>query len=601
MSENFHTPVIATDLVNQTVTEAPFADLDQAITDLLAGTLAIDRLDIGSGGAEVLTEYASSNQDSDVELQGRSYAGGTVDTNASGSTGNIGTNSGGVIVRRAQSFTIGQGIFTTFDVSMGANNGSPTGTITWSIQTNSGSVPSGSVLATGTFTPVASSVNTVNVPLAQQIVFAAATTYWLVFESTNTQATNVFWNIVRQTTSSYAGGNDAVKLDAAAWSAQTGELDIVVTSTSVTKNDKLAQGIQIDAEAEITSVRLWLKKVGTPTGNLTVKLQTDSAGSPSGTPVTNGTSDVIAASTLATSYGWITFTFAINPTLAAATQYHIVLETADTQSNSNYVVWGADSSSPSYADGEMQRERSAAWSAQSADACFDVNGIVDYSASTLINANSTTQGWLPPRMTTAQRDAIPSPANGMVIYNTTTNLLNVYNSGWETVVINTGGNAALTELIAPTTVTAQASVSINIPAGYKDILIRVLAQSNAGGAPFQLYVRFNSDTGTNYRYTIDTNSTIAAVTTDNAASGFLVPIGDNDYYMYEIWIFNYEETGNYRAVSIEGAKASNDNPGNDSRILAGLWENTANAIATCQLTEGNASTWDGEYAVYGLS
>jgi len=41
-------------------------------------------------------------------------------------------------------------------------------------------------------------------------------------------------------------------------------------------------------------------------------------------------------------------------------------------------------------------------------------------ASAVIQADSTTQGFLPPRMTTAQRDAISSPAEGLVIYNTTT-------------------------------------------------------------------------------------------------------------------------------------------------------------------------------------
>jgi hypothetical protein len=40
---------------------------------------------------------------------------------------------------------------------------------------------------------------------------------------------------------------------------------------------------------------------------------------------------------------------------------------------------------------------------------------------------STTQGFLPPRMTTTQRDAIASPATGLVIYNTTTLAANVYN------------------------------------------------------------------------------------------------------------------------------------------------------------------------------
>lgn len=40
-----------------------------------------------------------------------------------------------------------------------------------------------------------------------------------------------------------------------------------------------------------------------------------------------------------------------------------------------------------------------------------------------LEINSTTQEFLPPRMTTAQRDAIVSPATGLVIFNTTSNSL----------------------------------------------------------------------------------------------------------------------------------------------------------------------------------
>lgn len=48
------------------------------------------------------------------------------------------------------------------------------------------------------------------------------------------------------------------------------------------------------------------------------------------------------------------------------------------------------------------------------------------SASAVLEASSTTQGFLPPRMTTAQRDAIASPAVGLLIYNTTNNSIDVY-------------------------------------------------------------------------------------------------------------------------------------------------------------------------------
>jgi hypothetical protein len=55
-------------------------------------------------------------------------------------------------------------------------------------------------------------------------------------------------------------------------------------------------------------------------------------------------------------------------------------------------------------------------------------------AKALVEISSTTKGFLPPRMTTAQRDAITSVPAGLMVYNTTTNKLNVYNgTTWETV------------------------------------------------------------------------------------------------------------------------------------------------------------------------
>lgn len=59
-----------------------------------------------------------------------------------------------------------------------------------------------------------------------------------------------------------------------------------------------------------------------------------------------------------------------------------------------------------------------------------VGGTVVDSKSVL-DLQSTTQGFLPPRMTTTQRDAISSPTSGLVIYNSTTNKLQCYNgSSW---------------------------------------------------------------------------------------------------------------------------------------------------------------------------
>ena len=42
-------------------------------------------------------------------------------------------------------------------------------------------------------------------------------------------------------------------------------------------------------------------------------------------------------------------------------------------------------------------------------------------ASAMLDVKSTTKGMLVPRMTTTQRDAITTPATGLMVYNTTTN------------------------------------------------------------------------------------------------------------------------------------------------------------------------------------
>jgi hypothetical protein len=52
--------------------------------------------------------------------------------------------------------------------------------------------------------------------------------------------------------------------------------------------------------------------------------------------------------------------------------------------------------------------------------------------SAMLQVDSTTRGFLPPRMTTTQRDGVSSPATGLLIYNTTTNKLECYDgSTWQ--------------------------------------------------------------------------------------------------------------------------------------------------------------------------
>ena len=79
--------------------------------------------------------------------------------------------------------------------------------------------------------------------------------------------------------------------------------------------------------------------------------------------------------------------------------------------------------------------------------CFGVSAQVGINTATphpsaVLDLTSSTnnKGFLPPRLTSAQRDAIASPSIGLIIYNTTTNCLNFYaNAGWN----ETCGNLAV--------------------------------------------------------------------------------------------------------------------------------------------------------------
>ena len=91
-------------------------------------------------------------------------------------------------------------------------------------------------------------------------------------------------------------------------------------------------------------------------------------------------------------------------------------------------------------------------------------GTTTPNASAKLEVNSTVQGFLPPRMTTVQRDAIAAPAIGLVIFNTTTNCLNFFiGSGWNETcgtlasgifaagTVNCAGATAVVNVTNPTT------------------------------------------------------------------------------------------------------------------------------------------------------
>ena len=61
------------------------------------------------------------------------------------------------------------------------------------------------------------------------------------------------------------------------------------------------------------------------------------------------------------------------------------------------------------------------------------NGASISNPSAIVTIDSTTRGFLPPRMTTAQKNAIATPAAGLMVYDTNLNKLCVYTTAWETI------------------------------------------------------------------------------------------------------------------------------------------------------------------------
>jgi phage tail sheath protein FI len=90
-------------------------------------------------------------------------------------------------------------------------------------------------------------------------------------------------------------------------------------------NDEVAMGFQVDDAVTIEKISVHLRKYLTP-GTITVRIETDSAGTPSGTLVdANGTGTIAEGSVSTTDAGWIDCTLSGATPLAASTQYWLVM------------------------------------------------------------------------------------------------------------------------------------------------------------------------------------------------------------------------------------------------------------------------------------
>jgi Tfp pilus assembly protein PilX len=136
-----------------------------------------------------------------------------------------------------------------------------------------------------------------------------------------------------------------------------------------------AQSFQVATTGPVNNVQMYLRKVSTP-GNLTVRITTDSSGNPSSTTLTSAT---LSASSVTTSYGWVTVNFSSNPQLTAGVTYWLVLDGGN--NSSRYYEWAANNT---YANGQAKTGpySGGPWNTTSLDGYFrmylgGLTGLID--------------------------------------------------------------------------------------------------------------------------------------------------------------------------------------------------------------------------------
>lgn len=145
-----------------------------------------------------------------------------------------------------------------------------------------------------------------------------------------------------------------------------GDTDHIVGDTGGTETAQ-AQSFQLAATTKVKAISLRLKKnAGTP-GDITVRVETNNAGDPSGTLADAAATGTITAFST-TSYDWVTVTFATAFSLTASTTYWIKLTTAAAANDNNY-AWHADASSPTYTSGNASHssDGGSTWAADTGD------------------------------------------------------------------------------------------------------------------------------------------------------------------------------------------------------------------------------------------
>jgi len=108
-------------------------------------------------------------------------------------------------------------------------------------------------------------------------------------------------------------------------------------------------------------------------------------------------------------------------------------------------------------------------------------GTASPNANALLDLTSTAKGLLLPRLTTAQRDAISSPMEGLAIYNTTSSAIEVYSKSRK-------GERALLSFTAGGSTTGATSMWQEFTPTVSGFVTKITLTQNASGAEFAMKI-----------------------------------------------------------------------------------------------------------------
>jgi hypothetical protein len=145
----------------------------------------------------------------------------------------------------------------------------------------------------------------------------------------------------------------------------------------------------------------------------------------------------------------------------------------------------------------------------------------------------------------------------------------------------------------------------SIPATYTHLQIRAIMQSSVSGSGYKdLFIRLNSDTGSNYaRHGLYGNgsSAVAYTTANNARMEVALTIpetSNSGFGTVAVDIIDYKNTNKYKTMRALGG--TDNNGAGYVGLFSSLWQNT-NAVTSIELlpSSGNFNQYS-QFALYGI-